>query len=269
MKNEFSESILSPLPVPILTFHKIDSRFEWGLTRISPKQFQRIMQFLYEEGYCSVSLEQVCHSSQSLPEKSVVITFDDSYESIYSHAFPIMEKYGFTGTIFVITGYVGKKNHWDVNLGGITFSHLSWEQLRFLVDHSFEMGSHTVHHRDLTRIPLPLVEKELFDSKKMLEDQLGRKIRFVSFPFGRYNAQVLAMAQRCGYERGVGFWTHSENEKALVFERRAVYLFDGLWNIKAKLSRTFWTEWEDVKLRVINFFSHGTALVKSSMDETW
>lgn len=254
--------------VPILVFHKIDSRFEWGLTRITPKRFQRIMEFLYKEGYRSVSLEQVCTASQALPEKSVVITFDDSYESIYSHAFPIMAEYGFTGTIFVITGYVGKKNHWDVNLGGITFSHLTWDQLRFLSKASFEIGSHTVHHPDLTRIPLGVVEKELSDSKKMLEDQLGKAIRFISFPFGRYNRKVLGVVQKCGYDRGVGFWTHSEHEKALVFERRAVYLLDGIWNIKAKLTRTFWTEWEDIKLRVINFFSHGTALVKSSMDET-
>jgi peptidoglycan/xylan/chitin deacetylase (PgdA/CDA1 family) len=248
--------------VPILTFHKVDSRFEFGVTRITPGGFRKVIAFLKREGYETVSLETLCDPETVTARKPIVLTFDDSYESLYDNAFPILQEFGFTATIFVVTGYVGTLNAWDVNLGWILFRHLSWGQLEEFRKASFEIGSHTVHHPDLTRISGEKLRSELEDSKKTIEDRLGAPIRFVSFPFGRYNDSVLETMKECGYERGVGFWLREQSDKALVFKRKAYYLFDGLWNLKAKLGHNPLTVLEDFKLRLVNFCSHGTALVK-------
>jgi peptidoglycan/xylan/chitin deacetylase (PgdA/CDA1 family) len=251
-----------PVGVPILTFHKVDRRFEWGVTRVSPCGFRKALAFLKSEGYQTVSLRALCDPAFTPPAKPVVLTFDDSYESLYENALPVLQEFGFTGTIFVVTGYVGSLNEWDVNLGWIKFRHLGWSQLETLRKASFEIESHTVNHPDLTRTGDTKLKSELGDSKKAIEDRLGTRVRFLSFPFGRYDGRVLDAMKRCGYERGVGFRVADPADKSLVFERRAYYLFDGLWNLRAKLGHNPLTALEDVKLRWINFFSHGTALVK-------
>jgi len=252
--------------VPILTFHKVDRRFEWGVTRIAPRGFRKVLAFLKNEGYQTVSLASLSDPAAALPRKPIVLTFDDSYESLYDNALPVLREFGFSGTIFVVTGYVGNLNHWDVNLGWITFRHLSWGQLEAFREASFEIESHTVHHPDLTRVDVSKLESEMADSKKSIEDKTGVRVRFLSFPFGRYNPRVLDLMQKCGYERGVGFRVRKQADKSLVFERRAYYLFDGIWNLKAKLARNALTLLEDVKLRGINFCSRGTALVKPHRD---
>jgi hypothetical protein len=170
--------------------------------------------------------------------------------------------FGLILLILVVTGFVGRLNEWDVNLGWIKFRHLGWSQIEALRKASFEIESHTVNHPDLTRTGDARLKSELGDSKKAIEDRLGARVRFLSFPFGRYDSRVLDAMRHCGYERGVGFWLANPSDKSLVFERRAYYLFDGSWNLRAKLGHNAMTALEDVKLRCINFFSHGTALVK-------
>ena len=111
--------------IPIITFHKVDPVFEWGVTRVTPHQFNRVASFLANEGYKTISLETAYHQ-QDLPAKPVILTFDDGYESVYENAAPIMDQFGFTGTVFLISKYIGKENHWDVNLGGKVFKHLAY-----------------------------------------------------------------------------------------------------------------------------------------------
>lgn len=210
-----------------------------------------------------MTLRQLYDSSVVKPEKSVVITFDDSYENLYTTAFPIMQEVGFKGTIFIPTGYVGRLNNWDVNLGGLKFRHLSWDQIKELHRNGFEMGSHTIHHPDLTRIGQKQIEREVRDSKAELEDQLGEEIKFISFPFGRYNREVVLLCKKFGFQRGCGFWIRKGPLfRSFIVERKSVYLFDTLWNIRAKLGMNRYGRFEEIKLRVINFFSHGTSMVK-------
>ena len=92
------------------------------MTRVSPAKFRTILAFLKQQGYETISLKTLCNPVAVFPEKPIVITFDDSYESVYANAFPLMQEYGFLGTVFIITGYVGRINEWDVNCGGKKFS---------------------------------------------------------------------------------------------------------------------------------------------------
>ena len=250
------------MEVPILTFHKVDTRFEFGVTRITPNGFRKVIDYLKREGYQTVSMSVLFGEKADIPSKPIAITFDDSYESLYSNALPILQEAGYTATVFVVSGYVGTLNSWDVNLGWITFRHLDWSQLDGLRRASFEIGSHTVHHPDLTRITAEKLKSELGDSKKVIEDKLGIPIRMISFPFGRYNERVLDTMRECGYERGAGFWLRKPEDKRFVFERKAYYLFDGIWNLKSKLGSGFPSILEGLKLKIVNFCSHGTALVK-------
>ena len=260
--------------IQILTYHKINDDFDWGITRQKVSQFERGIKFLYDLGYKTVPLEEVFKLPKILDRK-VVISFDDGYEDIYSNAFPILQKYGFSAFIFVITGFVGKYNSWDYNLGRRR-KHLSWKQIKEMSKCGFGFGSHTVNHPDLTRIDQRFVAYELKKSKEILEDKLEKEVVFLSYPFGRYNRFVQEEACRLGYK---GAYTLCSKTKEDGFQSRlwrdfqpfaqnrwGIYLFDSPLTLKIKLNhcRLFWIE--DLKARIINRFASGTAILKGSPD---
>ncbi len=200
----------------------------------------------------------------SEPEnKEVFLTFDDGYESVYTHAFPILERFGFSATIFLISGWVGKKNLWDANWGR-QFKHLSWLQIEELKSFGFNFGSHTVNHPDLTKLNQKEVEYELINSKNLIEDKLGERVLFLSYPFGRYNQKVKRIAQKTGYRYAFTICPDPENPSdPYALGRLGIYLFDTKLTLNIKINHTplFWME--EMKGRIVNRFAEGTTLVKS------
>ena len=259
--------------INILTYHKINDDFDWGITRQKVRQFEKGIQFLRSQGYESVTLEE---ASQPAPanggrtgqtlDRKVAITFDDGYEDVYLNALPILQKYEFTAYVFIITGYVGKYNSWDYN--PVRKRHLSWKQIKEMSEFGFGFGSHTVNHPDLTRIDERFVGYELEESKEVLEDKLGKEVCFLSYPFGRYNRFVQEEAERVGYKKAYTLCPKSEEDGFRPFAQRrwGIYLFDSPLTLKIKLSHNglFWIE--DFKGRIINRFATGTAILKGSPD---
>jgi peptidoglycan/xylan/chitin deacetylase (PgdA/CDA1 family) len=263
--------------VEILTYHRVSDDFDWGITRQKVSQFERGIKFLYDRGYKSAALEEVLSPTAVCLEKSgqgcdqkVIITFDDGYEDVYLNAFPILQKYGFTAFVFIITGFLGKYSSWDFNLGRKKKRHLSWKQVKELSKYRFGFGSHTVNHPDLTRIDPACggVEYELKKSKEVLEDNLGKEVSFLSYPFGRYNRFVQEEAERLGYKRAYTLCSKIKEDffQPFAVERVGIYLFDSPLTLRIKLNRNsfFWIE--DVKGRIINRFASGTAILKGSPD---
>jgi peptidoglycan/xylan/chitin deacetylase (PgdA/CDA1 family) len=249
--------------IPILAYHKVDRRFEWGVTRLYPPQFEQQMRFLDRRGYEVITLSEGLSGNHS--ERSVVITFDDAYKELVENAFRPMDAYAFRGTIFVVTDFVGKENTWDVNLGYRKFIHLDWDDLRMLVHRGYEIGSHSHTHPDLTKIGEEKVKEELLISKKMLEDKLGVCVRYFSYPFGRYSETVKKIVLECGYEGGVCL-SHpfKRSGDRYEIERVSVYVFDTMMNFRAKLR--MYGRWgeaaEKLKGRTVNFFAGATYPLK-------
>jgi peptidoglycan/xylan/chitin deacetylase (PgdA/CDA1 family) len=197
--------------VEILTYHKISDDFDWGITRQKVRQFEKGIKFLHDIGYKSVPVEEIFRPKETFDRK-VVITFDDGYEDVYLNAFPILQEYGFTAFIFIITGFVGKPNSWDFNLGRKRKRHLSWKQIKEMSQFGFDFGSHTVNHPDLTKINPNWVAYELKKSKEVLEDKLGKEVIFLSYPFGRYNRFVQEEAERLGYKRAYTLCSNAKED---------------------------------------------------------
>ena len=159
--------------LPILAYHKIGTQKELGIPWITPSLFEKQIAFLHSEKYQAISpndLTEAIFGTKPLPKKPVMITFDDGYDSFYTHAFPILKRYGFTATIFMLTGYVGKWNFWDARLGWKRFKHLSKEQIIDLSMEGFTFGSHGLNHLFLTIQPHKTIQTELQTSKSILED---------------------------------------------------------------------------------------------------
>jgi len=192
-------------------------------------------------------------------ENKVALTFDDAFESVYHNAYPLLKEKGFTFTVFPSTGYIGKYNRWEVNLGGRQFHHMDWPQLQDM--EGCEIGSHTVSHRCLTSVNSAELKRELADSKKTIEDCTGKEVKFLSLPFGKSNRKVLDCAQEIGYQ-AVFSLNPQDGEQNYLKGRFAVYFVDNRWSMLNKISRGNCRRCEIAKLKFINFFSGGTVLAQ-------
>jgi peptidoglycan/xylan/chitin deacetylase (PgdA/CDA1 family) len=198
--------------IPVLMYHSISSdrdehRASYYQTTTSPERFAEHMRFLHEEGYSTVSLGGVIdrlrdHSTDET--KAVAITFDDGFRDFYSDAFPVLEQYGFSASMFLPTSYIG--NPAQQFKGRYC---LTWDQVRELSDAGVVFGSHTVTHPQLHLANPAQQKRELQESKNSIEQVLGAQVHSFSYPYA-FPEQDQAFAQRlreelseCGYTNGV------------------------------------------------------------------
>lgn len=184
--------------VPILTYHRFADDCKSALcapTRV----FERQMEYLKENGYRAITpgeLLSFLEYRQALPRKSVLITMDDGYRSVYDIAYPILKKCGLTATLFVYTSFVG-----------VSGSAMTWDQLREMKANGFAIGSHTMFHSDLTKQKdgetelefVTRIEKELRGSKEIIDRKLGQDTYFLAYPFGNYDQRAIEFARQAGY----------------------------------------------------------------------
>ena len=176
--------------LPVLTFHAVD---DWpSVISFPPRLFERGMALLYDCGFHTLSLlEIVARLQQGLPfpERSFAITFDDGYQSVYQHAFPTLQRYGMSATVFLSVGKNGRRTDSDRLPSMCERSMLSWSQIKEMHRWGISFGAHTLTHPDLTDLPLKKVEIEIHDSKAAIEDTLGTPATCFAYPFGRYDAR--------------------------------------------------------------------------------
>jgi peptidoglycan/xylan/chitin deacetylase (PgdA/CDA1 family) len=172
--------------VPVLNFHKISDRFEWGVTSYSPAKFAILIEKLVQSGY-----EFCLPETAGAKLKPIILTFDDAYESVYLNALPILKKHRLPFIVLVISDYIGRKNLWDANLGGKYFAHMDAAQLLEIVRHNGYLGSHSVTHRAFSNLTENQVMDELKNSKKAIQYLSGSAPRIFATPFGEHKFSAL------------------------------------------------------------------------------
>lgn len=174
--------------VPILEYHMVNDVRTDNDYNMTTAQFEEQLRYLKEEGYTAISLREFFEArggKRTLPDKPVIITFDDGYKDNLTEAQPLLEKYGMKGTVFVATGLVD------------TEGYLTPDEIRQLSDRGMEIGSHTVSHVDLTGDID--VHNELGISRAWLEMVTGKECIFIAYPFGAYNDKIERDIKAYGY----------------------------------------------------------------------
>lgn len=183
--------------VPILIFHSLDER--GSVISFSPRAFRHSMAKLHDSGYRTLSLLQVVHhlhNREPFPLRSFVLTFDDGYRTVYDVAFPALQQYGMSATVFLTVGkrkHVASDDRLPPREGRAM---LSWRQIREMHRCGMDIGAHTCTHPDLTRLPVERIEVEICSSKAIIEDALGAPVRLFAYPYGRYDARSHEIAAR-------------------------------------------------------------------------
>lgn len=201
--------------VPVLMYHSVSSE-KGNALKVPPEQLDEQFKYLKENGYTLISLDDLYNyleNNAEIPEKSIVLTFDDGYEDNYTALFPLLKKYGFRATVFVITGYVDK-------VGG----YLTSSQLKEMNDYGVDLESHTVNHDHLKTLSKDKQLATLTESKAFLEKLLNKKINYIAYPYGEYNNDTLECAKEAGYKLALttdGRWAMKKNG---IFSLDRVYI---------------------------------------------
>jgi peptidoglycan/xylan/chitin deacetylase (PgdA/CDA1 family) len=220
--------------LPILTFHTLDDQS--AVISFPPRVFRRGMARLHENGYRTINfLETVdfMRLRKPFPERSFVITFDDGYESVYDQAFPILQDYGMTATIFLTVGERRRLKPGErlPSLEGRPM--LSWKEIEEMKQCGITFGAHTLTHPDLTDLPQEQIEKEICDSKAVIENAVNTPVSCFAYPYGRYNDRVREITRKyfaCACSDTLGLITAESDLYALkrvdAYYLRTDRLFD-------------------------------------------
>ena len=185
--------------IPILVYHRFAEDCNSPLC-MPAKTFEAQLKYLKKKGYHVITADELkafLEYRQGLPQKSVLITMDDGYRSVYTIAYPILKKYGYTATLFIYTDFVG-----------VSKMAITWGQLKEMKANGFTIGSHTISHSDLTQPKegesepefIVRVEKELFVSKQIIDNKLKQDTYFLAYPFGYYDQRSIQIAKKAGYK---------------------------------------------------------------------
>jgi peptidoglycan/xylan/chitin deacetylase (PgdA/CDA1 family)/GT2 family glycosyltransferase len=181
--------------LPVLLYHHVGP-FKAGTYReltVLPKKFERQIRWLARRGYVGIKpadwLEWV-RSGKSLPEKPILLTFDDAYADIAEYALPILRKYGFRGAVFVVTERLGATNTWDEAQGCGTLHLMTAEQIRYWTDQGIEFGAHSRTHAHLTELSSSELSAEVSGSKADLTALLGHPPVSFAYPYGDLDDSV-------------------------------------------------------------------------------
>ncbi|SFF51307.1 polysaccharide deacetylase family protein [Blastococcus tunisiensis] len=188
--------------VPVLMYHSVSPQPPAATRRLSvhPDAFAGQLAVLRRQGCTTptfAELGDALRSGRPLPERSVVLTFDDGYADFHEYALPLLEAHGFTATVFVTTGWLDDAG--SDAAGRPLDRMLSWAQVRDLAGAGIEIGAHSHSHAQLDQIAAPALEEELRRSKLLLEGELGQPVESLAYPFGYSSARVRAAVADGGY----------------------------------------------------------------------
>ena len=176
-----------------------------------------------------------------LPENPVLITFDDGYEDNYKNAYPILKKYDFKATIFVISSFLG-----------VYPNYITWDQAREMDADNISIQSHTVDHKSMTDLSDDELRSELVDSKKKIEKELGHQIDYMAYPTGTYNLHIAKLVQEAGYKAAFTIKYGNVDKASNIYALERVPVFHTEDTNKSFLERIRYTQ----TLQAVLVFAH-------------
>jgi peptidoglycan/xylan/chitin deacetylase (PgdA/CDA1 family)/aminoglycoside phosphotransferase (APT) family kinase protein len=225
----------------VLCYHALSESWPSSLA-VTPANFREQIELLLKRGYRAATFSETVPTPPF--EKTVAVTFDDSYRSVLELAYPILSEHGLVATVFVPTAHAGKDGpmtwpgieEWRGGPHESELHAMSWQELRTLAAAGWEIGSHTVTHPYLTQLDDTSLRAELRDSRERCELELGRECRSLAYPYGDFDRRVIAAAGAAGYRAAATLPRRFEGRNPLAWSRVGVYRTDGKIAYRLKIS---------------------------------
>jgi peptidoglycan/xylan/chitin deacetylase (PgdA/CDA1 family) len=228
-------------------------------TTTAPEVFARHMDFLSDNGYSAVSLEEALQSLSAGENAAncVVITFDDGFRDFYLAAYPILREFGFVATVFLASGLI---NHERLQWKSADL--MTWAEVRELHTLGIRFGSHTVSHPELEKLDEKQIDLEVGQSKQTLEDKLGVPIKSFAYPYAfpehnpAFTKRLAEILENHGYENGVStvIGRARSRDNPFFLPRLPINTWDDLRLFQVKLAGGY--DWLHFPQRVYKAFKN-------------
>jgi peptidoglycan/xylan/chitin deacetylase (PgdA/CDA1 family) len=196
--------------IPILLYHSIARTVPPHFQRWSlhPDDFTAQMALLYKLGYTPIQVSRLAavlvDRNQDLPERPVLITFDDGLADFHANALPVLRRYDIPATLYITTAYIGSTSRWLAREGAADYPMLTWEQIAECAACNVEIGAHSHTHAQLDTLPLLKAEDEILRSRALLEEHLDAKVFSFAYPHGFSSPAIRQCLPQAGYTSAVG-----------------------------------------------------------------
>ena len=168
--------------IPVLMYHSISN--DKSHLSVSVNNFENQLEYISKSGFNSISFNEI-HKNINKP---IIITFDDGYKDNIINALPILKKYNFVSTCFVVSDFIGGSNKWDEGHKSYVYKELlTKNDLVEWLSHGMSIGSHGKSHLSLTTLNEAQIKHEIYKSKNIIQDFIGSNIDSFSYPFGQIN----------------------------------------------------------------------------------
>lgn len=200
-----AQFLYDTVDIPILMYHRIaiDGPPDLAPYRLSPEAFERQLAYLRRYGYSTIGVDEAAHFNCDLdsrrPGKWIALSFDDAYQDFAELAWPLLQRYGFTATVFVPIDHAGDRAVWDGGFGEPARL-MDWATIRRLATEGVTFGSHGCSHRSLTSLAPEQLAEEVGRSRRVLGDALGKAPRGFCYPYTDFDASVMAAVAEAGYD---------------------------------------------------------------------
>ncbi len=206
--------------VPILMYHYVSvpppdaDVYRLDLS-VTPAAFEAQMAYLASAGYHPIRLQDLADyllNGTPLPSKPIVLTFDDGYADNYAYAFPVLKKFKFPATFFVITQFVDDKKP----------GYMNWDQLEDMAIEGMEIGSHTVNHIELSGKSRAVQNTEIAGAKLMIESRIGTPVKSFCYPAGKYDSRTIDVLRSTGHLAAVTEVQGTRQSSQSMYELRRI-----------------------------------------------
>lgn len=178
--------------IPVLMYHSIsDQKNKMSVSRVNFKKQMKLMDRL---GYKAINLKDLEKVEE---RKKFVITFDDGYEDVFNNAYPILNELGFNATCFFVTNHIGKSNSWDKDQINYQEKRLmNDKQINIWKESGMEIGSHSMDHKNLTKIDFEDKTRQIIDSKYFFKKKYNIEVESFSYPFGYFDHECIEIIKK-------------------------------------------------------------------------
>jgi peptidoglycan/xylan/chitin deacetylase (PgdA/CDA1 family) len=207
---------------------------------VRPERFEQQMRWLRRRGRRGVSVREMLDAHAIGRGQDLVgLTFDDGYADFAEYALPVLKRYGFGATVYVIAGRLGGDNEWDAE--GPRTPLMTAQQVRQVAEAGIEIGSHGLRHVSLPKAPEAALAGEIAGSRRALQDISGQDVPGFCYPYGDIDAAVVAGVHAAGYDYGCAIWP-SELTGRRALPRTFIGESDSGPRLQAKALR-HWLTW--------------------------
>ena len=197
---------MSPATPSVLMYHSvIPYQEDPYLVTVSPQRFEQQMLWLRRRGLRGTSIGELLSAYRCGEARGLVgLTFDDGYTDLITYVLPVLQRYGFTATAFVIAGRLGGNNFWDPE--GPRKTLMNAQQVHEVAEAGIEIGSHGLSHVSLPKVCDAKLTDELSESRRLLQDLSGQGVGGFCYPYGHVDGRVIDGVRKAGYDYGCAIW---------------------------------------------------------------